>query len=1162
MITPMASFGTAIVDENIYILGNNLENENVVQVFDHLAEVWTTLTNMTMPRSRFGAATVNGNIYAIGGRDDQSNGMSTDIVEEYQIYGDFWTLKTCMPTKREGLSVVVVNDKIYAIGGKRVTPSSEIILNTVEEYDPNTDNWTEKAGMPTARYGAGATVLNGKIYVVGGCDEEQQLNCVEVYDPQADTWETKTGMSTARLYPGVIEANGVIYAVGGLDQNTVEKYDADVDKWVERAAMTNVRGAHGVAYVNKKIYAMGGINAGYEDVMDTVETLDLNFEDDSGDKSEWLADISMPNAMCSFGTTVVNGNIYVLGNNLENENVVQVFDHRAEAWTTLTNMTMPRSRFGVATVNGNIYAIGGRDDQSNGMSTDIVEEYQIYGDFWTLKTCMPTKREGLSVVVVNDKIYAIGGKRVTPSSEIILNTVEEYDPNTDNWTEKAGMPTARYGAGATVLNGKIYVVGGCDEEQQLNCVEVYDPQADTWETKTGMSTARLYPGVIEANGVIYAVGGLDQNTVEKYDADVDKWVERAAMTNVRGAHGVAYVNKKIYAMGGINAGYEDVMDSVETLSLGIGDDYGNSFESSTPIELNVEYLGHIDYEGDADFFSFTSTVKGTYIIQSSGLTNVYGSLYDSAQKLLAFNDDMNRDNKNFEIKFSLEAHTKYYIKVRHYSKVSMGLYKIIIDPPVKIEATPLDTTCVLVTWQHIRNAVEYELEVDGVVKYKGTGNRYTHNGLIPDVVHKYRVRTKINGGTLSDWSNRVYATTKGSFSTIKQAIPTSRYYFSTINLNGKIYVIGGLNIDNGKSVYSNTVEAYDPITNKWSTKASMPTARCRFSIASTNGKIYVMGGNNGWSLNTVEEYDPIADKWTTKANMPKARYAFSSVALDGKIYAIGGYSGTSESNIVEEYDPIANKWITKASMPTVRQSLSTASINGKIYPIGGYNNTNRSLNTVEEYDPISDKWIIKEGMLTKRYALASVTLNEKIYAVGGYFSDYAAYSATIEEYDPVNNRWSTKMNMPIPSYFLGVATANGKMYTLGGYNADGPLDVVQEFNDLSLVGKGSYTINTKPGDIFNVIVSETSALSSNRIFTISYDPNQLQVLDLCGATHELETIVGAINGTNITITQYIPGTIVFTLDNSIPFGKTWSGVANVIKFQANVPTATITYEVQ
>jgi N-acetylneuraminic acid mutarotase len=176
--------------------------------------------------------------------------------------------------------------------------------------------------------------------------------------------------------------------------------------------------------------------------------------------------------------------------------------------------------------------------------------------------------------------------------------------------------------------------------------------------------------------------------------------------------------------------------------------------------------------------------------------------------------------------------------------------------------------------------------------------------------------------------------------------------------NGKIYAIGGYK-DIGWPVPLSTVEEYDPATDTWTTRAPMPTARSGLGVAAaSNGKIYAIGGHkySGWLpifLSTVEEYDPATDTWTTRASMPRARDSLGVVAAsNGKIYAIGGTtSSASGVAIVEEYDPATNTWTTMASMTTGRESLGvTATANGKLYAIGGQQGRldPTYLNTVEE----------------------------------------------------------------------------------------------------------------------------------------------------------------------------------------------------------------------
>ena len=229
--------------------------------------------------------------------------------------------------------------------------------------------------------------------------------------------------------------------------------------------------------------------------------------------------------------------------------------------------------------------------------------------------------------------------------------------------------------------------------------------------------------------------------------------------------------------------------------------------------------------------------------------------------------------------------------------------------------------------------------------------------------------------------------------TKKADMPTPRGALSTSVVNGKIYAIGG-----AKTLGAplSVVEEYDPATDTWKKKADMPTARYSLSSSVVNGKIYAIGGNLAPDLvnwvfprsSTVEEYDPITNTWTKKADMPTARGGLSTCVVNGKIYAIGGTSEKEAGNFtlstVEEYDPIANKWAKKSDMLIARTALSTCAVNGMIYAIGGGDMQNNTVFPfVDLYDPIADSWTKKADMPTARISLTISVIKGEIYAIGG-----------------------------------------------------------------------------------------------------------------------------------------------------------------------------------
>lgn len=241
--------------------------------------------------------------------------------------------------------------------------------------------------------------------------------------------------------------------------------------------------------------------------------------------------------------------------------------------------------------------------------------------------------------------------------------------------------------------------------------------------------------------------------------------------------------------------------------------------------------------------------------------------------------------------------------------------------------------------------------------------------------------------------------------TQKANMPTPRSGHSACAVNGKIYVIGG----SDEGVFLKTVEEYDPATNTWKSRANMPTARSGLRCVAVGGKIYAMGGAiaEGISivtLSTVEEYDPSTDTWRTRASMPINRSDFAIGAVGGQIYVMAGFSSNGNAQTVHAYNPATNTWTTiNGSMPSGRSNVSASTLNGIIYVFGGQPPEGGiSLTRVEAYDPETNSWKTMASMPTGRVDLTTSAVNGKIYAIGGVQFEYPNITvlSTVEEFDP------------------------------------------------------------------------------------------------------------------------------------------------------------------
>lgn len=71
-------------------------------------------------------------------------------------------------------------------------------LRTVEMYDPSLNRWTQLAPMREARGRFDITVIDGKVYAIGGCNGTTELATAEVYNSENGKWTKLPPLTLAR----------------------------------------------------------------------------------------------------------------------------------------------------------------------------------------------------------------------------------------------------------------------------------------------------------------------------------------------------------------------------------------------------------------------------------------------------------------------------------------------------------------------------------------------------------------------------------------------------------------------------------------------------------------------------------------------------------------------------------------------------------------------------------------------------------------------------------------------------------------------------------------------------------------------------------------------------------------------------------------------------
>ncbi|CAN7129348.1 unnamed protein product [Brassica rapa subsp. narinosa] len=115
------------------------------------------------------------------------------------------------PLRSSSSSFLVVDWGIYVIGGiVNGNPTPDVWF-----LDCYSHTWHPVPSMKMARASASANVIDGKIYVFGGCRDE--ASSAEVFDPKTQTW--RNFISPIGIQQSVVVQGKKIYAVDEEDQS-------------------------------------------------------------------------------------------------------------------------------------------------------------------------------------------------------------------------------------------------------------------------------------------------------------------------------------------------------------------------------------------------------------------------------------------------------------------------------------------------------------------------------------------------------------------------------------------------------------------------------------------------------------------------------------------------------------------------------------------------------------------------------------------------------------------------------------------------------------------------------------------------------------------------------------------------------------------------------
>jgi len=565
-------------------------------------------TGCNLPSSGIGnvlntTAVMNGYLYIMGGCTVDNCGTASNGVMYTAIGSDGSLNKpaSCVGTYSDSYCVssnnlpstvgagatAIFNNRLYVVGG---WPSVNSIYYTTVGSDGSIAAWSTTslatAGATNVSYAfayaranpASAGSNPGNMYIFGGCTSPTTVSC---------------GAQTQAVYKCTISTAGVVagcVTTGQLQIGTVNTVDP-VTRIVTNGAGTGL-GAHSGAVYANYIYLMGGLGGGLQD----ITTLRYAKFDNSNN-------VVHPTTGLSTGSF------------LEDQTHV---------------MDIGRRRGAAFGYNGYLYVLGGYDAAGGGVGGVLADiefaRVNVSDGSWEtfdISSVTINQRWGLSVPVSNSYAYVVGGctAGAAPTGCTVRTpTVQTFQVyNNDSGAIKSftsmsddtfATATDRWGASSTILNGYLYVAGGCSSatdcttalgDTQYAPISATDGSIGTWVTATGAfpsSALRAWGKLVTAGGYLYYLGGQGSTSTDERaevyyslpgsGGDIASWSTATKGIGDTGAggqaltkFGVAVWDNRIYVVGGLDGSAAVSSTVYVSPQLSSGGDISSNWTSST-----------------------------------------------------------------------------------------------------------------------------------------------------------------------------------------------------------------------------------------------------------------------------------------------------------------------------------------------------------------------------------------------------------------------------------------------------------------------------------------------------------------------------------------------------------------------------------------------------
>ncbi|MBN2055163.1 hypothetical protein JW905_09590 [bacterium] len=614
------------------------------------------------------------------------------------------------------------------------------------------------------------------------------------------------------------------------------------------------------------------------------------------------------------------------------------YDPLATAWLTPgPSLPIPVCGAAVALIGNCIYVAGGFTDLDTPWSaTAEIQIYDIASGVWTSGEPLPEARGGLIGGAVGGEFVVAGGSIDDgfPTSAPCYS----YSPTSDAWSPRPPLPAAAglvFGAACT-HDERLYVTG---DYRGYTAFYSYDLTLDTWNVLADVPAGGGQSPVLLSTPVgVFCIGGGSGYWQSFHDATlffftgIGSWVRHeAAISPPRCSAAGISDDGVLHLFGGsdgtvINPPAHELLTLVQgqlnmvpAESTGTGQPGGTVTHVLSLVNAStvadsylLEYAGDWPHLGPTELGPIAAGAAEPFTVDITVPASAHAFIDSDELMVTAWPVSAPASSTQASLRTSCSA-----------------AWQRLADAPAPVRYGSAGATTG--TALYIFGGTDGDTPTNELLRFNPVSGQwltlsslsFARSGAAAVSISSSDYLYLFGGydGFATCSTAERYQISRNSWSALPAAMPDALANSAVASLDNVIYLFGGYT---GQSA-TNNVLAYDLGAEEWHVHTTMPAGARHGAVAVVAGDyIYVIGG---WpQLTRVERYHLPTHTWDMAAPLNIGRHSAGIITTNNRIIVFGGAQGWTPLTSSEMYDTALDLWLPGPGMTVGRYGMAAGTV--------------------------------------------------------------------------------------------------------------------------------------------------------------------------------------------------------------------------------------------